>query len=195
MRSSRGNICYFLLITLIEMLLVGFGENMSKKLLILGAGGHGRVVREVAMSIVENYTPKYNTIDFLDDAAENAIGKIDSLQDYIGIYDEVFCGIGNNSLRAQLIAEIERLGFEIPVLLHPTAYISPSALIGKGTIVEPGAIINANSIVGKGSIISVGAIVDHDVTVGKYTHINAGAICRAGSRIEDNKKIDAISNN
>ena len=168
---------------------------MSKKLLILGAGGHGKVVREVAMSIVENYTPKYNVIDFLDDTAENAIGKVASLRNYVGIYNEVFCGIGNNSLRAQFIEEIENLGFEIPVLIHPTAYISPSALIGKGTIVEPSAIINANSIVGKGSIISVGAIIDHDVIVGKYTHINAGVICRAGSKIEDNKKIDAISSN
>ena len=60
---------------------------MSKKLLILGAGEHGKVVREVALSITDN------------DYADNAIGKIKDLENYVGVYEELFCGIGNNSIR------------------------------------------------------------------------------------------------
>ena len=63
---------------------------MSKKLLILGAGGHGKVVREVALGIVDGYMPRYSKVDFLDDYADNAIGKMQDLKDYVGIYDDVF---------------------------------------------------------------------------------------------------------
>lgn len=167
------------------------GKSMSKNILILGAGGHGKVVREVALSIVDDYIPRYSKVDFLDDYADEAIGKIQDLKDYVEIYDEVFCGIGNNSVRKDLLKKAEKLGYEIPILIHPTAYISASAIIGKGTVVEPKAIVNTNSIIGKGSIISVGAIVDHDVIIEKYVHVNAGAICKAGSKIEEGRKLEA----
>ena len=164
---------------------------MSKNLLILGAGGHGKVVREVALSITDDYMPQYSKVDFLDDYAESAIGKIRDLKNYVEIYDDVFCGIGNNSVREELLEKAEKLGYEIPILIHPTAYVSASAKIGKGTVVEPKAIVNANSIIGKGSIISVGAIIDHDVIIEKYVHVNAGAICKAGSKIEEGRKLEA----
>ena len=66
------------------------GKSMSKNLLILGAGGHGKVVREVALSIVDGYMPRYSKVDFLDDYADNAIGKIQDLKDYVEIYDDLF---------------------------------------------------------------------------------------------------------
>lgn len=164
---------------------------MNKRLLILGAGGHGKVVRETALSIVENYIPKYSKVDFLDDNSDEAVGKISELENYIGVYDEVFCGIGNNSERQELLEKAEKLGYEIPTLIHPTAYVSPTAVVGRGTVIEPMAIVNANSTIGKGSIISVGAIVDHDVTIGRYVHVNAGAICKAGSVVEEDHKLEA----
>ena len=135
--------------------------------------------------------PRYSKVDFLDDYADNAVGKLQDLKDYVEIYEDVFCGIGNNSVRKNLLKKAEKLGYEIPILIHPTAYISASAIIGKGTVVEPKAIVNANSIIGKGSIISVGAIVDHDVIIETYEHVNAGAICKAGSKIEEGRKLEA----
>lgn len=163
---------------------------MGKKLLILGAGGHGKVVREVAMSIKDE-TTLYDSVDFLDDNFKEAIGKIEELEKWKDQYDEVFCGIGNNAVRQSLLKKAEQLGMDIPVLIHPTAYISPTACIEKGTIVEPKAIVNANSYVKAGCIISVGAIVDHDVVVEECAHINAGAICKAGSHIEAMRKLEA----
>lgn len=127
---------------------------MRKKLLILGAGGHGKVVREVAMSIKDE-TTLYDSVDFLDDNSKEAIGKIEELEKWKDQYDEVFCGIGNNAVRQSLLKKAEQLGMDIPVLIHPTAYISPTACIEKGTIVEPKAIVNANSYVKTGCIISV----------------------------------------
>lgn len=162
-------------------------ENMDmKKLLIVGAGGHGRVVKEVAESLGE-----YEKIDFLDDSSEEAVAKIDDLERMHGEYDSAFVGIGNNVFRLECIAKIKDIGYEIPVLIHPTAYISKSANIGLGTVVEPKALVNANTRVGEGCIISVGSIIDHDVILNNCVHANAGSIVKAGARIESLTKLEA----
>lgn len=165
---------------------------MGKKLLIIGAGGHGRVVREVALSILDKEgKPAYETVDFLDDNAKDAIGKLVDLKKFKNSNNDVFCGIGNNTIREQLLNQAEKLGYSTPVLIHPSAYISSSAVIEAGTVVEPKAIVNANTVVHRGCIISVGAIVDHDVVVDEFAHVNAGAIVKAGGKVERSKKIEA----
>lgn len=165
---------------------------MGKRLLILGAGGHGKVVREVALSICNiNQKAVYEIVDFLDDQSEIAVGKIAELEKFRDKYSDVFCGIGNNTTRKQLLDKAKELGFHIPVLIHSTAYISSSALMEAGTVVEPKAIVNTNTVVHRGCIISVGAILDHDVEIGEFAHVNAGAIVKAGGRVESGKKLDA----
>lgn len=160
------------------------------KLLILGAGGHGQVVKEVAEAICDEAGSIYEKIDFLDDNASEAIGTIAELKKWCRAYDDVFVGVGNNAFRRQLIGQIREMGGHIPVLIHPTAYVSKTACIKAGTVVEPRAIVNANTVVGEGCIISVGAIVDHDVVVEACAHVNAGVICKAGSRIEAERKLE-----
>lgn len=157
---------------------------MAKSLLIIGAGGHGKVVKEVAEAV------GYDKIAFLDDNSAEAVGKIADSKQFVQEYQAAFVGIGNNKFRNELLQRLEQEGYEIPILLHPTAYISKTAVIGKGTVVEPKAIVNANSRVGLGCIISVGAIVDHDVVLEDCVHVNAGAICKAGSRIKAFIKVD-----
>lgn len=136
-----------------------------KSILILGAGGHGRVVAETAEAC------GYEKISFLDDHSETAIG--------------------NNRLRGELQKCLEKAGYKVPTLIHPAAYISKTAEIGAGTIVEPRAIVNAGTVVGTGCIISVGAIVDHDVVLGTNVHVNAGAIVNAGAAVESCRKLEA----
>lgn len=114
------------------------------KLLILGAGGHGKVVKEVAESIVDSSGKcVYEQIEFLDDKNKEAIGKIEDIEKFVGEFDHAFVGIGNNKLRGKLINRLERAGYKIPVLIHPTAYVSRSAEIRKGTVIEPKAIVKA----------------------------------------------------
>lgn len=157
-----------------------------KTLLIIGAGGHGQVVKEIAEAC------EYDTIDFLDDKAPDAIGKLNEAPFLVPNYDGVIIAIGNNTLRQELTDKLERFeNVSIATLIHPTAYISPSTVIGTGTVVEPKAVVNARSRIGSGCIISVGAIVDHDCSIGCYSHINAGAICMAGSKIEMLTKVNA----
>lgn len=154
-----------------------------KSLLVIGAGGHGRVVKEIAQDI------GYEKIDFLDDNNPNAIGKIKDLAGFKE-YHEAIVSIGNNKLRKELLDMLEQLKYCIPVLIHPTAYISRSAFIDVGTVIEPKVVVNANTKIGKGSIISVGAIIDHDATLGKCVHINAGAIVKAGGQVKDLEKLE-----
>lgn len=157
-----------------------------KKLLIVGAGGHGRVVKEVAQAM-----GGFEIIDFADDASPDAVGKISELPALKQRYDAAFVGIGNNGLRRRLLKELAQLGYEIPVLIHPTAYLSPSCAVAAGTVVEPKAIVNANTVVSEGCIISVGAIVDHDVVLEPCVHVNAGAIVKAGATVEAETKLEA----
>lgn len=156
------------------------------RLLIVGAGGHGKVVKEVAES-----THRFSKIDFIDDQDPTAIGKIEDLAMFSKDYAYCFVGIGNNHRRRELIAVIRALDYTIPILVHPTAYVSPSAYLMTGVVVEPMAIVNANSVIKQGGIISVGAIVDHDVVVHECAHVNAGVICKAGSNIEAERKLEA----
>ncbi len=157
-----------------------------KKLLIIGAGGHGQVVKAIASAC------DYDIIDFLDDKAPKAVGRLKEAPYIAPNYEGVIVGIGNNTLRRNITEQLEKVeGINIVTLIHPTAFVSSSAIIGKGTVVEPNATINANSKIGEGCIISVGVIVDHDSSIGYFTHINAGAICMAGSNVEVLTKVNA----
>ncbi len=155
-------------------------------LLIIGAGGHGKVVKEVAESL-----GTYAKIDFADDNSQEAVGKIKDLRILRKDYEAAFVGIGNNHLRRELLERLEQYGYSIPTLVHPTAYVSKTAVIMKGTVVEPKAIVNAYSRVGEGCIISVGAILDHDVILESCVHVSAGAICKAGSTLAAEIKLES----
>jgi len=121
-----------------------------KSLLIIGAGSHGRTVAETAEAC------GYDKIDFLDDNAQIAIGKTDQLERLSGSYDGVIVSIGNNEVRKELIHRIQKADAPLVTLIHPRAFISPSASVGKGSIVLPGAIVQSNVVIGSGCIISIG---------------------------------------
>lgn len=162
-----------------------------KSLLIIGAGGHGEVVQEVALSMVAQFGIGYEKIAFLDDDAESAIGPIKDLESFAQDFDDAFCAIGNNAFRKTIIERIQKSDCQLATLVHPSAYVSPSATIEPGTIIEPNAIVHANAHIEQGCIISVGAIIDHDAHIGAFSHINAGAICIAGSTVPAETKVGA----
>ena len=159
---------------------------IHKNLLILGAGGHGRVVKEIAeaMGIFEK-------IDFLDDNSELAIGKLEHNEKFAREYRYAFPAFGNNSLRMSWMKKLEENGFKIPVLVHPSTYISPSASVCTGTVIQPKAMINTNSVIERGCIIGLGAIVDHDSFIGFGCHIDCGAVVKAHCVVMAQTKIES----
>lgn len=159
------------------------------KLLILGAGGHGKAVKEVAEA-----TERYNRIEFLDDSYDGSnpdvIGKFSDYEKFASQFAHAFVAIGNSAVRKQWQVRLITAGFEIPILIHSDSYVSPSSVLDVGTVVMPKAAVQRNVRIGKGCIISAGAIVDHDVMVGDYCHLNAGVVVAAGSRVPDGIKVD-----
>lgn len=147
-----------------------------KKLLIIGTGGHGQVLAEVAMAC------GYDRVDFLDDRNPCAVGTTDRAEALAGGYDGVIVSIGNNDLRRTLIQRLQAVDAPIATLVHPRAFVAPSATLGEGSVVLPGAVVNTNARVGKGCILSIGALVDHDATIDDFSHVNAGAVVAAGKR-------------
>ena len=145
-----------------------------KKLIIIGAGGHGRVVSETAK------LNGYEVIGFLDDADnKTTVGKVADFIKYIGEADFTVA-IGNNAVRMKIQSELIKSGANVASLIHPDATVSESASIGKGTVVMAGAVINAGAVIGNGAIINTCASVDHDCRIGNFSHISVGArICGA----------------
>ena len=159
-----------------------------KRLLIIGAGGHGKVVADTAE---ENGC--WDDIAFLDDRfpaiqkinQRPVVGSFDACSSMLDDYSTIAMGIGENSLRVELLLRLKSLGFAVPPIIHPTAFISRHAKLGEGCVVLPKAVLNANSIVGIGGIINTGAIVEHDCVLGCGVHISPGTTLSGGVRVGD----------
>lgn len=158
------------------------GDGVMERLIILGAGGYGRTVKDVAEQL------GYSTI-VLDDA--DPTHPLSTFSSYIDENTSFIPAFGNNSFRMEWINRIEDSGGQLATLIHPTAYVSPTAAINPGSVVLPHAIINTDVVVGKGCIINLGAIVDHGCILEEGVHICLGAIVKGENRMEKCSKIEA----
>jgi len=165
---------------------VKIGGEMKKRLLILGAGGHGRVVREAAEAM-----DCFTEIIFLDDCSDFGKGKLNDFVNYDNSVYSVNVAIGNNKVRGDLVDKVRNCGFDLPVIIHPTAYVSKSSFIDSGTYIGPLSVLNTNSKVGLGCIIGANSVVDHDSTLCNYVQVNSRRVVKAGSEIFDFSKIDS----
>lgn len=148
---------------------------MKNKLMIIGAGGHGRVLARIA-----EMTMNYSEISFLDDADIKVsgeypvVGKVSGFPKYIHSHD-FFVAFGDNALRKKYIESLMKNGANIINLIHPSAVIDKNVSLGKGVAVIAGAIINCGTTIGNGAIINTASSVDHDCIIGDYVHIAIGA--------------------
>lgn len=153
------------------------------RLIILGSGGYGRTVADVASQL--NYDP----IIFLDDSIPDH--PLSSFTQFISD-DTVFIpAFGNNEFRLSWIDKLQSAGAKLATLVHPTAYVSPKATIHPGTVILPHAIINTNTTIQRGCILNIGCIVDHGCVIEEGCHICLGAIVKGDNRIERLTKIEA----
>ena len=153
-----------------------------KTLIILGSGGYGRTVADVAEQL------GYNIL-FLDDSLPDH--PLSSFVDFIGEGVEFIPAFGNNAFRMEWINRIEEHGGQLATLIHPSAYISPKASIAPGTVILPHTIVNTDVVINRGCIINLGAIVDHGCILEEGVHICLGAIVKGENRIERLSKIEA----
>lgn len=155
---------------------------MLRKLIILGSGGYGRTVYDVAEQLGYSIT-------VLDDSDNEH--PLDSFSHYISDDTEFIPAFGNNEFRLGWIKRIEEAGGKPATLVHPSAYISPRAFVSEGCVVLPGAIINTGTRIGIGCIINLGATVDHDVIIEDGVHLCVRCIIKGENRILRCEKIEA----
>ena len=158
---------------------------MAKKLLIVGAGQYGRLVKEIALD-----TGAFEQIDFLDDKSSSAIGKVSESRSFIGKYDCAIVAIGNPTVRLKLLNELEGF-FDISPLIHPRAYVSPSAEIGLGSVIEPLAVVHTEAKLGLGCIISAGAVVNHAAKCAEGVHIDCNATVAGYAEVPAETKVES----
>lgn len=163
-------------------------NRLNNNLLILGAGGYGHVVREIAED-----SGIFDKIDFLDDSSPLAIGKFGDAEKFLKGYPNAVVALGNAELRLGYIEKLRAAGFQIPAIISPRAYVSKSAKIGNGTIVEPFSAVNANSEVGIGVLLRCGSVIDHNAKVGDFCYIDCGVVVKANNSVGFKIKIAANS--
>ena len=158
------------------------------RLIILGAGGYGRTVADVAVQ-----TGQFDGISFLDDnsTAPDVIGKCAEYERFRDAQTAFYPAFGNNEGRLTWLYRLQEADCTIPAIIHPTAYVSPTAQVESGTVILPHAIVNTNCVVKAGCIVNCGAIVDHGCVLEEGVHICVGAIVKAENRIPRCMKIEA----
>lgn len=154
-----------------------------EKLLLVGAGGFGRVVLEHASQEYE--------CAFVDDAdvAEvdgvPVIGNIDDIESLYGEYKLLLVTIGNNKLRERIYKRAEEIGYSFPNIIVPSAYISPRANVGVGCVILNNVVIQNNASVGNGVILNPGVEIHHDSFVGNNVLIYTNSVVRSLANVGD----------
>lgn len=150
---------------------------MSKQLVILGGGGHGRVVAESA-----ELSGLYDNIVFLDDkypketinSQWSIVGELDNWSSYID-QAEFIVAIGINKFRLAMTDVIADGGGKLATVIHPTAVVSQYASIDAGTVVCANSTINIGATIGRACIINTNASVDHDCAIADGVHVSPGS--------------------
>jgi len=159
------------------------------KLLIIGAGEHGRSVAEAA-----ELGGEFEIIGFLDDSVPirqvifeySVLGTTSNLLPYLEMCSHAIVAIGNNHRRETLTTQLIETGINLATIVHPKAFLSPRALINQGCAVMAGAIVGTEAQLGTGSIVNCGAVVDHHAKVGNFGHLGVNA-CMAGGSVLGSK--------
>ena len=156
-----------------------------RRLAILGASGHGKVVADAAL------TSGWDSVLFYDDAypGKCSNGKHAIWGDSAALFDAIVCGdvqgiviaIGDNKIRHRILSDFIQAKMPLVSVIHPSAIISPSAVIGPGSVVLAGAVVNADACIGAGCIINTNAVVEHDCLLADCVHISPAASLAGGT--------------
>lgn len=161
---------------------------MKPKIVIIGAGGHGKVVCDSILA--QN---KFEVIGFVDTTLE--IGKVvsgnikiietqNNISNLKGVAEYYIVAIGNNEVREKIAGEAKSF-LKPATIIHPSAIIGSNVTIGEATVVLANSVINASSSIGNNSIINTGNIIDHDCKIGNNVRLSIGTLVGSNSEIGD----------
>lgn len=170
----------------------------SKKLLLIGGGGHCKSVLDSLMTN-SNYR-EISIIDTIDNVGKLILSKkiigtdVDLENLFKKGYQEAFItlgSIGDTRLRRKLFNKIRDIGYEVPNIIDSSAAIGTDVVFGKGVFIGKNAVVNAGTILGDGVIVNSGSVVEHDCNIGAFSHISPGSTLCGNVIIESNVHIGA----
>jgi sugar O-acyltransferase (sialic acid O-acetyltransferase NeuD family) len=173
---------------------------MSKQeLILIGAGGHAMACID---AIEQQGTYSIVGLIGLDEEANTVscgyrvVGTDAKLSEMRQLYANAHIAIGQIKtavLRKTLFEKLVKIGFNMPVIVSPFAYVSKHANIGPGSIVMHGAIVNAGAQIGENCIVNSRALIEHDCSIANHCHIATGAIINGGVTINESSFIGSGS--
>lgn len=156
---------------------------MKEKLLMVGAGGFGRVALEHAQQVFDcAFVDDGYAVGTIINGAE-VVGKIGDIARLFGAYQKLVVVIGNNSLREKVYKEAAVIGYDFPNIIVNSAYISPYATIGLGCIILNNAVVQNNVSIGNGVILNPGVEIHHDSVVEDYALIYTNSVVRTYAHV------------
>jgi sugar O-acyltransferase (sialic acid O-acetyltransferase NeuD family) len=167
-----------------------------RRLVIVGAGGHGRSVAEAVLACGQ-----FKLVGFLDDGFPGlsqvwdlpVLGGISEILSLIDRADVAIVAIGNNQLRKEVCTRLRSVGLELATIIHPRAIVSPSAIVRAGSAIMAGAIVGTEAVLGVGVIVNCGAVVDHHCKVEDFGHLGVNAAMAGGSTLGEGAWMQAGS--
>ena len=165
---------------------------MMENIVLVGGGGHCKSVIDVIEQ--ENKYQIIGIVDIKENIGNSVLGYkiIGCDNDLPTIFQTcknaiVTVGqIGSNDLRVTLFEKLQNIGFNLPIITSPLAYVSKHTTLQKGTVIMHNALINANTTIGKNCIINTNALIEHDCTIGDNCHIATAAVVNGGVIIRKN---------
>lgn len=166
------------------------GQIGRKRTVILGAGGHGRVVLDILL-----HDATVEVAGFLDNNPDIAGRRIDGVP-VLGLIDDlerfarereidgVVIAIGDNGTRRGLARDVDQLGIELLNAVHPSATLAHNAMLGRNVVVAAGVVVCANCQIGDSVILNTGCIVDHQTMIGEGSHICPGVRIAGRVKVE-----------
>lgn len=155
----------------------------GRSVVVYGIGGHGKTLIELIRAVGE-----LDPIGVIDDAAAPGsnvlgvpvLGSRDDLHriraDGVGLAVNAIGGITNMATRVEVTAMLQRAGFELPVVIHPSAVVEPSSTLGPGTQILAHAYVGSATRIGGSVIVNTGAVVSHDCVLGDHVNLSPGCV-------------------
>ena len=158
----------------------------KKKLLIIGAGGHAKVIADAVLLKKE-----YEIIGFADDNIKigtpvfgnySIVSTLESISSLA--FDEFIVAIGNNETRKKIFKSLS-VNYKPAIIIHQNAIVSKYSKIGLGTVILAGAVVSFGVEIGENCIINASSLVDHESLIAANCHIAQGVIIGSNCSISD----------
>lgn len=167
---------------------VELGRNYLEKIIIIGGGGHAKVL----ISVIKK-SSLFEIVGYVDIIDRGTILGVKNIGND-NILDEIYSrgilkaamGVGQvvvSLKRFEIIQKIKEIGFSFPIILSKDAIVNDAVSIEEGSQVFDGVVINSGTTIGTFSVINTNSTIEHDCIIGNFCHIASSAVLSGGVEI------------